>query len=449
MGGQVRGVFRAGLLLAAAMSLAACEATTPSLPSIPGVSSLFEQADKAPLPGKRVSVLSSDSYAGTTASVEANEPVSVPAPQANGSWSQPGGVPSNAPGHLAFDGAARPAWRGDAGAGANSEGRLTAVPIVHNGKVYTLDREGRVTAFSTQSGSSVWKASLRPDDEKAELGFGGGLAADGGRVFAATGFGRVVALDAENGKPLWTKPLGVPIRTSPTVAAGKVFVVNSESQLFALSAETGDELWSSRGLPEGASLLSNVSPAVSGSTLVVSFPSGEVTAIDMTTGQTKWTDSVSGGAIGTSLATIGDAARPVIDGDVVYASSASGRMIATGLKTGERVWSKDISSGQTPWVAGDTVFVIDRGGHAYALARKTGKTRWVANLPDEKLWSGPVLAGGKLWVVSGKGVLLGLDAHSGQVASKVGLENPVSIPPVVASGRMYVLTDKANLIALN
>lgn len=446
MAGQVQGLLRAGLLLAVGLGVAACES---SLPSVPGLSNLFSPADKPPLQGRRVSVLSSDTVASTTASVESNEPVVVPAAQANTSWSQPGGVASNAPGHLAYDGAARQSWRGDAGSGSNSKGRLTAVPIVQNGKVYTLDREGRVTAFSAASGSAVWKAELKSDNEVADIGYGGGLAADGGRIFAATGFGRVVALDGENGKPLWTKPLGVPIRTSPTAINGKVFVVNSESQLYALNAENGNELWSSRGLPEGASILSNVSPAVAGNNLVVSFPSGEVTAVDMTNGQTKWTDSVSGGAISSSLSNIGDAARPVIDGDYVFAASSSGRMIATSMKSGERVWSKDIRAGQTPWVAGDSVFVLDTGGRAYALARKTGKTRWVATLPDDRLWSGPVLAGGKLWAVSSKGLLVGLDARTGEASAKVPLENAVYIPPVVASGKMYVLTDKANLIALN
>jgi outer membrane protein assembly factor BamB len=169
----------------------------------------------------------------------------------------------------------------------------------------------------------------------------------------------------------------------------------------------------------------------------------------MATGTPKWTDSVSGGAIGASISTVGDAARPVIDGDIVFATSGSGRMIATAAKTGERVWSKDLRAGQTPWVAGDTVFTVDVSGKAYALARKTGKTRWVTSLPDDRLWSGPILAGGKLWAVSSKGLLVGLDARTGEIAAKTALDNAVFIPPVVASGRMYVLTDKANLIALN
>ncbi len=427
--------------LSGALALAACDST----PSIPGFSSLFEK-QKTPLPGERVSILGGDTTSATN--VESKEPVILPAPQENAAWSQPGGVPSNAPGHLAYSGAAKTVWSEDAGAGSNSDGRVTARPIVYGGKVFTLDREGRVTAFGL-NGSRIWRADLAPETEKADSGFGGGLAAEGDRLFVATGFGTMVALNIGSGKPIWTKVLGVPIRTSPTAVNGKVFVVNTDSELFALSEQTGDELWRSRGLPEGAAVLSNVSPAVSGNTLVVSYPSGDVVALDVSNGAQRWTDTVSGGIVGASITSIGDAARPVIEDGVVYAGSRSGRLVATSLKNGERLWSRDIRAAQTPWVAGDAVFAVDINGRLYALNRKSGKARWVTSLPNAKTWSGPTLAGGKLWLVSNKGLLVGVDAVSGQVAAQRDLDNPVYISPVVAGGRMFVLTDKANLIAMN
>jgi outer membrane protein assembly factor BamB len=69
--------------------------------------------------------------------------------------------------------------------------------------------------------------------------------------------------------------------------------------------------------------------------------------------------------------------------------------------------------------------------------------------PNSTRWSGPVLAGGKLWVVSGEGVLIGADARTGQIVSNLDVGEPVSISPVVAGGRMYILADNATLIALN
>jgi outer membrane protein assembly factor BamB len=443
MTSRLRGSFAITCAFAAALGLTGCGS---GLPSIPGVSSLFEETE-VPLPGERISVLSSDTTAAT-AEVESKEPIVLPAPQQNASWSQPGGVASNAPGHLAFAGSGATVWSGDAGSGSDSDGRVIALPIIHNGKVFTLDREGQVSAFSF-SGSRIWRVDLTPEDEKSRSGFGGGLAADGNQLFVTTGFGTVVALSIDGGKQNWTKKLGVPIRSSPTVANGRVFVVNTDSELYALSVETGDEIWRSRGLPESAVVLSNVSPAVSGDTLVVSYPSGEIAALKADTGEPRWTDSVSGGIVGSTLTTIGDAARPVIAEGVVYAGNRSGRLLATQLASGERVWSRDIRAAQTPCVAGDAVFVVDTNKRLYGLDRKTGKVRWVSTLPEARTWSGPTLAGGKLWLASNAGLLVGVDAKTGQVATKRELDDAVYISPVVASGRMFVLTDEARLIAMN
>ena len=60
-----------------------------------------------------------------------------------------------------------------------------------------------------------------------------------------------------------------------------------------------------------------------------------------------------------------------------------------------------------------------------------------------------MLAGNRLWLTSNKGTLVGVDASTGRVETTQDLGQPVYIAPVVAGGRMYVLTDKAKLIALN
>ena len=60
-----------------------------------------------------------------------------------------------------------------------------------------------------------------------------------------------------------------------------------------------------------------------------------------------------------------------------------------------------------------------------------------------------MLAGNRLWLTSAKGQLVGVDAASGKVASTQDLGTPMFIAPVVAGGRMYVLTDNARLLAFN
>jgi len=326
---------------------------------------------------------------------------------------------------------------------------LTASPIVYQGKIYTLDTEGVVSAFSASSGSRIWRVSLAPEKEKGNEGFGGGIAANGGRLFVTTGFGVVVALNAGNGAVEWTRKIGVPLRSSPTAIDGKLFFVSAESKLYCLSTVDGVELWTFRGLPESATLLSNVSPAVSGDIVVVPYPSGEVIAYNISAGRSAWVETLSRTRGGSSLAGLSDPARPAIDRGVVFAVGHSGRMFATAQKTGERLWTKRIQGTQMPWPAGDLVFVVDINGVLMALTRKEGKVRWLTELPQSKRWSGPVLAGGRLWLASADGIMISVDAKTGNIVSKRDLGQPIYIAPIVAAGRMFVLTDKARLLALN
>jgi len=436
------------MLRVAALSLVLPLAGCASVSGVAdSVTSIFEEEEK-PLPGERISVVSPDSTS-SIANVETQRTVSVSDPQSNSAWAQPGGIASNAPGHLAFAGRLSRRWQVDIGAGSSSDGQLIAKPVIAGNRVYTIDTEGTVRAFSKSSGNEIWERPLVPEQEDEEAGFGGGLAISDGKLFAATGFGTVVALDPSSGQPVWTKRFELPFRMSPTAANGRIFVVNAESQLYCLSTEDGSELWTARGLPEAATILSNASPAVSGGTVVVPYPSGELLAFNIENGQPKWAESLTRTRPGMAAKEVGDTARPAIAGGTVYAVSGAGRLIATDIASGSRRWSLDVSGSQTPWVAGGAVFVVDRSGKLVAVERDSGEIAWVADLPAARYWNGPVLAGGKLWLISSKGLMVGINASSGEITTKRDLDTGVYIAPVVAAGQMYVLTDGADLIALN
>jgi outer membrane protein assembly factor BamB len=444
-----------------AFALGGCESMGLGESGLSSITSVFDKKQEK-LPGRRISVLKAEEKAGVAGAETAN-PISLPPAVVNVAWSQPGGTPTNAPGHLAVGDTLHTVWTANAGEGSAKRKRLTAIPIVYEGKIFTMDAEGSVRAISASDGGTVWRVGTTPEGKSgfdflhpfntnnmARAGFGGGLAADGGKIFAATGYGTVLALDAKTGEPVWTKKLDIPIREAPTAADGRVFVVNSESELYCFNAADGSQLWTQKGLPENAAVLTSASPAVSGNYVYVPYPSGEIAAIDVKTGQQKWTEALAKGKITNSAtAAVGEAARPVVDGSAVFAMSRGGQLIATSKDKGERLWTRDIAGSQTPWVAGEAIFVVDISGKLIALNRKDGKARWVTPLPGEGRWSGPVLAGNKLWLASSKGLFVGVDAASGSVSVQDDLGSPVLITPVVAENRLYVLTDDAKLIAMN
>ena len=54
-----------------------------------------------------------------------------------------------------------------------------------------------------------------------------------------------------------------------------------------------------------------------------------------------------------------------------------------------------------------------------------------------------------LWLASNKGQLVGVEAATGRVASQVEIGEPVYVAPVIAAGKMFLITDNAKLIAMN
>ena len=82
--------------------------------------------------------------------------------------------------------------------------------------------------------------------------------------------------------------------------------------------------------------------------------------------------------------------------------------------------------------------------------------RWISQLPrwkDEKdkkgeiFWSGPVLAGGKLYVASTRGALVSVDAADGAQANVAELDDGVSLNPIAANETLYVLDNGGTISA--
>jgi len=70
--------------------------------------------EEVKLPGERISVLKSQDGFQVDAGLT-KKPVVLPQAKRNADWDQPGGVASNAPGHLEFGGGLGAVWRADIG----------------------------------------------------------------------------------------------------------------------------------------------------------------------------------------------------------------------------------------------------------------------------------------------------------------------------------------------
>ena len=347
--------------------------------------SLFDNIfneNKPKLRGKRESVL--DASSGLTVDASTRT-VTVPPLVNLPAWPQPGGTPVHAIGNIAVTGF-QPAWTADVGEGGGYRAKLTAQPLILNGTVYTMDSDGTVSAFDFARGSRRWRTDTAADDNRS-TNIGGGIALENGRLYATTGRGDALALDAATGNIIWRKGVGVPARSAPTLANGRMHFTTIDNQLIALSLPTGERAWAYSASSSSTSVLTDAAPAISDGFVVAGFGSGEIVTVRADSGVLTWSDTLaSSRGRNSSVDLSAIRALPVIDQGRVYAIGVGGIIVALDLRSGRRLWEREIGGGQTPWLAGDWLFVQTTGQALAAIDVNDGRIRWTQDLPR---WDNP------------------------------------------------------------
>ncbi len=386
------------------------------------------------------------------------EPIALPAPQSVADWPQRGGNARHLAPHVALSGAPQRVWSVSIGAGDGRRQRITAQPVVAGGRVFAMDAQARVTAVSL-TGAAGWSADLAPGRDASPVS-GGGLAHGDGRLFATTGYGEVVAIDPASGAVIWRQRMDAAAAGAPAVEGGMVFAVSRDGTAWALRADNGRVEWQLPATPTAAGVLGAASPALAGNTVVIPFASGEVVAAQKADGTRTWVADVAGQRRGRAYAArlsdiTGD---PVVAGNVTYIASQAGRALALNTETGQRVWSATEGAVAPVLPAGNSVFLVNDEARLVRLDAATGDVIWSVAMPyyaaarDRRRQEitahyGPVLAGGRLVVVSGDGEMRFFNPVDGQALGGVAIPGGAAAAPAFAQGLMFVVGKNGQLHA--
>ncbi|MCT4608046.1 MAG: PQQ-like beta-propeller repeat protein [Pelagimonas sp.] len=415
------------------------------------------------LPGERISVhdaLESRLSEGRIQNENQSRAAALPKVVSNSSWTQSHVSPHARISHPALAKSLTQVWSTSIGAGDTRRNRLNVDPVMGNGAIYTVDSNNQVRATSA-AGELVWSYDLTPDRDAEFQAQGGGLAFSDGTLYVASGFGLLTALDASNGQELWTQKLGHSATGAPSVYDGVVYVVSGDTTGWAIEADTGRVRWQIDAQGDVNNIAGAPAPAISRKFVTFSYGAATVQTAFRQGGLTMWNSDLLGRRNGVALAGITDlTGDPVVVGETIYAGSHSGRTVALKLGNGERIWTAQFGALGPVWPAGDSVYFVSDRNQLVRLDAKTGETIWAVSLPGYKpernpnrrrdvSYSnhGPVLAGGRLIVAGSDGQLRSFDPTDGTQISSIEIPGGATTRPIVAGGTLYVVSGKGNLIA--
>ena len=308
---------------------------------------------------------------------------------------------------------------------------------------------------------------------------------DGKNLFIGDDVGVMYSLDKRTGTTNWTFDAGMRIVGSPAVSNGVVVFGSANYNIYGLDAKTGEVLWKH-----------TTEQAVMGATTIhegvayIGGGDGKMYAIDIHTGVVKWTfDELKNYVL----------TRPLVYNDKLYFGTWDTYFYALRITDGSLVWKW--SNGKSnpklspasvwPVVANGKVFITAPDRYFTCLDAETGDEVWRTNeykvretvgiskdgqmvyskcmwdtivaldaRVDEvvPLWVSnaefgyehnpamPMEKDGTLWVSTKNGVLLGMDAKTGEVLWRHKIGNSILNTPLPLSGKECIFTSSEGTI---
>jgi outer membrane protein assembly factor BamB len=279
-----------------------------------------------------------------------------------------------------------------------------AVPVVADGVVYTFGAEGRLHALDASSGRPLWSVNATADFNVAKGFFGaaGSPLVEGGRVIANVGGPKagIVAFEAKTGAIQWVAtddPASYSSPVAATIGQRRLVIFLTRNRLIGLDPATGkiqfERAWRSRS---NASV-NAATPLVIGDQLFVSSeygPGAAVLRVDGSTLREVWaSNDVLSNHYATSVHADG-----ILYG--FHGRQEFGQSLrAVELATGRVRWSVDRFGAGTITLAGDQLVVMRENGELVIAPVSAAAFKPVARaqILTGTVRAYPALAGGYLF----------------------------------------------------
>jgi outer membrane protein assembly factor BamB len=289
--------------------------------------------------------------------------------------------------------------------------------VVCHGKVYIGSGDGRMYAFDAATGATIWVGPQQ------NLFFVDSAAVGHGLVFANSLYSTLLAYDAETGEIAWTSNL-TDVRASPTLRGNVLYVGSFDGRLNALDAKNGRPIWSAKG----DCCIFDQAPVVDGGRVFQMRTDGTLTAYNARTGEQLWSKPEF--SVGT----------PAADQGMLFFNHYP-NVVALDAATGAELWAARVLTravSGAPAVANGAVFATS--STLTALRAATGAVMW--NAAASSYW-GPSVANGVVYASSQNGEWDAFDEQDGSLLWSVTVGNGCGFPctnavPVIANGTLYI-----------
>ncbi|HKN02493.1 MAG TPA: outer membrane protein assembly factor BamB [Buttiauxella sp.] len=327
-------------------------------------------------------------------------------------------------------------------------------PAWQDGNIYAADRRGTVKAVNADDGKEVWSIDLagKTNFYSSNLPalLSGGVTVEGAHLYVGSEKAQVYALNTSDGSIAWQSKAAGEVLSRPVVSDGLVLVHTGNGQLQAFDEADGSVKWTVNLDMPALSLRGESAPTVAFGAAIVGGDNGRVSAVMLKQGQLIWQQRISQATGSTEIDRLSDVdTTPVVVNGVVYALAYNGNLTALDLRSGQVMWKRELGSVSDFIVDANRIFLVDQTDRVIALNADGGVTLWTQSDLLHRNLTSPVLYNGYLVVGDSEGYMHWINADDGRFVAQQKVDGSgFQTEPVVASDKLLIQAKDGTLYAI-
>ncbi|WP_428772263.1 outer membrane protein assembly factor BamB [Vibrio sp.] len=319
------------------------------------------------------------------------------------------------------------------------------VPEYAYDKIFVASRDGKVEALDPDSGKRLWQQDLQQGDSPERLA--GGILAAYSKLFIGSENGQMIALDAESGELLWRVDVDGEVLAKPAADANLVIVHTSRGILLALDSETGEQKWTISSDVPNLTLRGVSAPTTTSGGVFWGTANGRLSAAIVERGQLIWQQPIGSPQGSTEIDRLVDVdAAPVLIGSNMYIVGINGQLTAIDLRSGNPAWKRKYSSATDLVTDGRRLYLVTDKDHLVAVDARSGTELWTNEQLEHRLLTAPAIVKGYLVVGDSEGYLHWLSRSSGEFVAQQKVDDSGFAVPPLALPDGYLTITRSGLV---
>lgn len=313
-------------------------------------------------------------------------------------------------------------------------------PALRDHQLYAASENGELTAMDPATGKKLWSLSTKEE-------FSAGVGVGDHEILLGNKKGEVMAW-IPSGQFLWRTLLSSELLAAPQAADGVVVARTADGKIVGLNENDGKPLWTqSQPMPP------LVLRGVGGMTLghgqaYISLPGGKLMQLNLADGAVLWESTVSNAHGATELERMNDVlGDPLVSNGMVCTVSYQGRAACFETEHGQLIWSREVDAFGPLVEAGGQLVLTTTKSDVVGLDRISGNVLWKTRTLEGRYLSAPTVTASYVVVGDAEGVVHFFKREDGVEVGRLALDkDPVMLAPLYLGDDRVLVTNRLGKI---